>query len=168
MKVLTRTLSLLTIASLALLLVNCGPDDNETPAEQTQLAKFSKTWVLADGNNSAKLEGQAADQIKSNFEIAFTGTYGSSSPYTFTVKGTEDQSPWPGSGKWAFAGDVSGNSGMISRTDQDNVTIGIMYEFTSTGQLRLTFSFPSTQGYDGVAKIGSVQGDWEFVLKPKP
>lgn len=164
MKVLTRTLSLVTIAALALFFVNCGGDGNETPAEKTQLAKFTKAWVLVDAN-SAKLNGNNAEQINSNFEITFTGTYGSSSPYTYTVKGTDDQSPWPATDTWEFVGNVSGTSGIIQRGEDG---IGIAYTFSSNGNLNLSFQFDDTQGYPGSAKVGSVTGQWSFDLKPKP
>lgn len=47
MKFLTRTLSLITVASLALFFANCGGDGGGGSAkEKTQLKKLSKTWEI--------------------------------------------------------------------------------------------------------------------------
>ncbi len=167
MKVLARTLSVITLVAVALFLVNCGPDDDKTPAEKAQLAKLAKTWKLANGAASATLEGSQAEQILSNFTITFGGTFNSQNPkgpYTFSVTGTDDQSPWPVSGTWSFADDVSGNSGTIARHDTGG-DVGINYSLASNGQLTLTFHFTPTTGYPG-SKLGSVSGDWVFVLIP--
>jgi hypothetical protein len=162
MKLLTRTLALLTIASLALFFANCGGDGgDDTPKEKAQLKKLSKTWNLV----SAELEdviGQP-EQIGDDFTITFDGDYNSDSPegpYTYTVTDTEYPSPFKPNGTWEFVSIGSGNSGMILMDDAISAT----YTIASNGQLTLMFTFPDTDGHEG-AKMMSVSGEWTFVLE---
>lgn len=163
MKLLTRTLTLLTIASLTLFFANCGGDDNGgTPKQKKQLQKLSKTWNLV----SAELEGVTGQpvQIGDNFTLTIGGTFDSDTPdgpYTYSVTDTEFPSPWEPSGTWEFVSIGSGNSGMIVRSDG----VGVSYTLASNGQLNLSFNFPeSAEGHPG-AKTKAVGGDWTFVLE---
>lgn len=163
MKLLTRTLTLLTIASLTLFFAHCGGDDNGgTPKQKKQLQKLSKTWNLV----SAELEGVTGqpEQIGDNFTLTIGGTFDSDSPdgpYTYSVTDTEFPSPWEPSGTWEFVSIVSGNSGLIIRNDG----IGMNYTIGSDGRLTITFNFPDdTDGYEG-AKLMEVGGTWTFVLE---
>lgn len=162
MKVLTRTLSLLTIASLALFFANCGGDGgDDATKEQVQLGKLTKTWKLG----TAKLgTDNSPDQILTNFTITFSGNYNSSNPqgpYQFLVTGTDSPSPLPKNGSWTFSTIGSGDTGIILLGEDDIV---INYTINSAGKLVLTFTY-SGDGYDA-AKVAAVEGSWEFVLDP--
>ena len=90
MKLLTRTLTLLTITCLALFFANCGGDGGEdTPVEKTQLGKLKGTWVIV----SATLEGGTPTPDKTadyaGFTLTFEGTFDEDSeetfPYTYST-----------------------------------------------------------------------------------
>lgn len=164
MKLLTRSFSLLTIASLVLFFANCGGGGGEESSKQkTQLSKLSKTWRLG----TAKLgDNDSPDQILSNFTITFSGSYDSDSPdgpYQFDVTGTTFPSPLPETGDWTFSFFGSGDTGMILLGPDD---IAINYTINSAGKLILTFNYDG-EGYEA-AKVLAVEGDWEFVLDPAP
>lgn len=161
MKVLTRSLSLLTLASVVLFFANCGGDGGEkTTKEKAQLKKLSKTWNLV----SVSLESDTEpDQIGSNFKLTIGGSYDSDSPegpYTYAVSDTESPSPWKPSGTWEFVSIGSGDSGTILRDDGVTMT----YSINSNGQLTLMFNFDDDEGHPGSGKKMEVSGDWTFVL----
>lgn len=162
MKFLTRTLSLITVASLVLFFANCGGDGGGGSAkEKTQLKKLSGIWEIV----SADLDGDDRTADFTNFTITIGGTFNSDTPegpYTFSVSGSRpDPSPWPASGTWTFA-NISGNEGNLLREDDD---VPIHYKIASNGQLTLNVECAACD-YDG-ARTTEVNGTWTFVLDPQ-
>lgn len=158
MKLLTRTLSLLTIASLTLFFANCGGDDGGGKSkEEKQLDKLKKNWNIV----SVTLDNVDKLQLFTGFTLEFSGTYDKDAqtgdyPYDFTVGGNrQDPSPWPASGSWEFGGDPET---LIVRDDG----VGIVYSINSNGELTLQFTC-TTCNYAG-SRTAEVQGNWEFVL----
>ncbi len=157
MKLLTRTLFLLTIASLTLFFANCGGGggDEKTP-QQVQLGKLSKTWVLG----TATLDGISSPLIGSDFALTISGSFNSGSPdgpYNYSVTGTLTPSPWPASGTWTFDS-ISGDGGQIIREDG----VGITYSIGTDGRLTLNFTCAACD-YAG-ARTSQANGDWVFIL----
>lgn len=161
MKFLTRTLSLVTVASLALFFANCGGDGGGGSAkEKTQLKKLSKTWEIV----SADLDGDDRTADFTGFTLTLSGTYDSDSPegpYNYSVSGNRpDPSPWPASGTWTFAS-ISGNEGNLLRDDD----VPMHYKISSNGQLTLNVECTACS-YEG-AKTSEVNGTWTFVFDPQ-
>lgn len=164
MKLFTRTLSLLAIASLTLFFANCGSDGGETNPMKGQLGKLSQTWNIV----SAAYGNPAVDRTAdfTGFTLTMSGSFDSDNPegpYDYDVaNGQPVLSPWPqapdgSGGTWEFASTPVGDSGLILRND------GIGMEYTiSSGQLTLTFNF-SGPGYPAT-KAAQVEGDWTFVF----
>lgn len=162
MKLLTRTLSLLTIVSLGLFFANCGGDDNGgTPKEKGQLQKLSKTWVIKTPNG-ADLDGDDRTADFTNFKLTIGGTFNSSNPegpYTFSVQGSRPEpSPWPANGTWEFASIQTGDKGTLIRSDE----VPMSYQINSAGQLILTVECASCD-YSG-ARVMQVNGTWTFTF----
>jgi hypothetical protein len=161
MKLFTRTLSLLVLASLTLFFANCGGDDPKKAAEEEQLDKLSQTWDIV----SADLDGTDRTADFANFDLIISGSFDpdevngdSDYPYDFSVSGSRPTpNPWPASGTWEFSATPDGNSGMIERNDG----IGMFYSIDGN-DLTITFNFSGT-GYPG-AKTAQVNGDWTFVF----
>lgn len=165
MKLLTRTLSLLAIASTALFFGNCGGGGNDKKPQEVELGKLAKTWNIV----SADLDGSLADETAgfSNFKLTLSGTFDGDSPdgpYDYSVSGSRPTpSPWPGAtqgngGTWTFGGTPTTDSGLIARDDGTAMT----YTIGSDGRLTLNFTFNGT-GYTG-AKSAQVNGNWTFVF----
>jgi hypothetical protein len=168
MKLLSRSLSLLSIASLTLLFANCGGGGGETAPEKIAVASLTgnttKTWTLV----SAEFDNtdDRTDEFD-NFELTLSGTYtGPDDEYDYSVTGSQpDLSPWPQGvagtdGTWSFGGTPDKTSGLISRDDG----IGMFYSIDSNGRLTLIFTVPDGSGYP--ARTSQVEGDWEFVFDP--
>lgn len=162
MKLLTRTLTLLSIASIALFFANCGGgDDNETSSEKTQLGKLTGTWEI----ESATLTGGTPTPDKTadyaGFTLTLAGTYDADNedtyPYDFTTTNRPDLSPWPASGNWGFGSNVKTT---VVRDDG----LGISYTISSDGNLTITYNY-SGDGY--AAKTAEVEGTWTLVLTPQ-
>jgi len=162
MKLFTRTLSLLLIASLTLFFANCGGDDPKAAPEEEQLDKLSQTWDIV----SADLDGTDRTADFANFDLIISGSFDSDNPegpYDYDVTGSRPTpSPWPDAangngGTWTFAATPDGDSGLIVRDDG----IGMGYEIVG-GQLTVTFNFTGA-GYAG-ARTAQVEGDWTFVF----
>ncbi len=167
MKLLTRTLSLLTIASLALFFANCGGDGGEdTPEEKEQLDKLSEVWLIKTPDGAELGEDDRTDDF-TGFELTIGGSFDPDSPegpYTYSVDGSmPDPSPWPGSGTWEFANIQSGNRGSLVRDDQVPMT----YQINSAGQLILTFECFECD-YNGAARFSEVNGIWTFTFNAQP
>jgi hypothetical protein len=164
MKLLTRTLSLLTIASLALFFANCGGDDGDgTPTEKTQLGKLTGTWVLVSANleNGTPTPDKTADY--NGFTLELSGTFDKDSdepyPYSYTTTNRPDLSPWDAIGNWGFGSNPKED---ILRESSDSGILGIKYAIDGeTLTLRYTFTgdgFPS-------ARAAEVEGNWTLVLE---
>jgi hypothetical protein len=159
MKLLTRTLSLLLIASLTLFFANCGGDDPAKSKEEVQLGKLKKTWNIV----SAELDNVDRTADFTGFTLAFSGTYDKNAvagdyPYDYSVGGSRpDPSPWPANGSWEFGGDPET---LIIRDDG----IGIVYSINSNGQLTMQFTCPDGGCQYPGSRTAQVEGNWEFVL----
>ena len=162
MKLLTRTLSLLAIASTTLFFAGCGGDDPGKKPEEVELGKLAKTWNIV----SADLDGATRTAEFANFKLTIGGTFDAANPdgpYDYDVTGSRPTpSPWPDAangngGTWTFGGTPTTDSGLIARDDGTAMTYTI-----SGGQLTLTFNFTGT-GYAG-AKTAQVNGNWTFVF----
>lgn len=159
MKLLTRTLSLLTIACLALFFANCGGDGGEdTPVEKTQLGKLKGTWTLV----SATLQGGSPTPDKTTdytgFTLTLDGTFDEDSdedfPYTYSTTNRPDLSPWPANGDWGFG---SNAKTQVVRDDG----MGITYSIASNGNLTLMYNYTGP----GIAgRTAEVEGNWTLVL----
>lgn len=161
MKLLTRSLSLLTIASLVLFFANCGGDGGEeSSAEQKELAKFKKTWTLT----TATLEGDSRTADFAGFKLVIGGNYNEDSPegpYTYSIQETSepDPSPWPDSGTWIFSSITSGNVTIVRDPDTDDET-PMSYTINSNGDLILTVNVPEGLGW----RTAQVEGEWVFTF----
>lgn len=157
MKLLTRTLSLLTIASLTLFFANCGGDENEKSKEEVQLGKLKNTWNIV----SAELDNIDRTADFTGFTLTITGTYDKSAepgdyPYDYTVSGSRPTpSPWDDSGSWEFGGNPET---ILVRDDG----ISMVYSINSNGELTLQFTCTACD-YTG-ARSAQVNGNWEFIL----
>lgn len=168
MKLLTRTLSFLSIASLTLFFANCGGGGDDKSAEEVQLGKLSQTWELV----SAELDGNPGAQIDPNFTLTISGSFNSDSPegpYDFSVSGTTAPSPWPPSGNWFFGPDPETQ---LIRDEDDNGNLdasdlGITYSIDSSGDLTMTFTCPDGGCQYAGARTKEVEGTWVFVLTPQ-
>lgn len=163
MKLLARAVSFVILASAVVLMSNCGGDDPKKSAQEIQLGKLSKTWILVSASLNTVTE--PPQQILSNFSLTFSGTFNANSPdgpYNFSVTGTQFPSPWPPSGTWRFAGIGSGDSGTLFRITDD---MPITYSIDSTGKLTLTFTCPAGGCEFPGARTEQVVGVWTFVLE---
>lgn len=161
MKLLTRSLSLLTIASLVLIFANCGGGGGEeSTKEKKELARFKKTWTLT----TATLDGSPRTTDFAGFKLIIGGDYNSDSPegpYTYQIQGsTPDPSPWPASGTWIFSSITSSNV-LVVRDPDTNDEIGMSYKILSNGNLELTMDVPD--GSDGW-RVAAVSGEWVFTF----
>lgn len=161
MKLLTRTLSLLTIASLALFFANCGGgSDGGTSKQKTQLKKLSKVWNIS----TATLDGDDRVADFTNFKLTIGGVFNSDNPngpYDYSVQGNmPDPSPWPGSGDWIFSS-ITSNQGNIVRDPGTADEIGMTYKLQSDGTLRIALTVPEDAGW----RTNEVSGDWVFVFE---
>lgn len=166
MKVLTRSLTLLTIASLALFFASCGGDGGEdTPVEKTQLGKLAGTWEI----ESATLEGGSPEDKTADyagFTLTLAGTFDKNNenpfPYTYSTANRPDLSPWEANGNWGFG---SNPKTQILRENSDGGSLGILYTLSSNGTLTLEYTFLG-DGYPA-AKAAEVEGTWTLVLTPQ-
>lgn len=164
MKLFTRTLSLLSIASLALLFANCGGGGGEANPEKVQFGKLKKTWNIVDAELTM---GTTTNRLAdfAGFTLTISGDYDPDAgegdfPYQFSVGGSRpDPSPWPATGTWEFASVGPGNSGTLIRGNDE---VGITYTISSEGELTLTFLCAECD-FAG-SRTSQVQGTWTFVL----
>ncbi|TXH26730.1 MAG: hypothetical protein E6Q96_07460 [Cyclobacteriaceae bacterium] len=161
MKFLTRPLSLVTVASLALFFANCGGDGGGGSAkEKTQLKKLSGTWEIL----SADLQGDDRIDDFTGFTLTISGTYDSDSPegpYQYSVSGSKPTpSPWPASGNWSFS-TAGKDQGLILRDAGTDDETPMSYKILSNGNLVLTISVPD--GSEGW-RTKEVSGDWTFTF----
>src|SRR5688572_29552825 len=147
MKLFTRPLSLLAIASMALFFANCGSEGDSKKPEEIELGKLSKQWSIV----SADLGGTTRTADFTNFKLTLSGSFNSSSPagpYDYDVSGNQPVlSPWPqapdgSGGTWEFSGTPNTDSGLILRSDD----VGMTYTI-SNGQLTLQFTLDPDAGY---------------------
>jgi hypothetical protein len=161
MKISTRTFSVLSLISLAILFSCGGGGGGDSSPEKSQLKKLSETWVLGTFTYE---DGDSPQIDDVDFSISISGDYDSDAPegpYEFEVTGTIDPSPLPPSGTWKFES-IDGNEGLIVL----NEVLPIAYKLESNGNLSLTFHCGDGCSFDG-AKAFTVTGDWVFNLVPE-
>jgi hypothetical protein len=161
MKLLTRTLTLLTITCLALFFANCGGDDGEgTPVEKTQLGKLTGTWVIVSATLQGGLPPDKTTEY-AGFELTLEGTFDADNedpfPYDYTTSNRPDLSPWPAIGNWGFG---SNPKTQVVRDD----SMGITYSIASNGNLTLMYNYT---GAGEAGRTAEVEGNWTLVLEPQ-
>lgn len=161
MKLVTRTLSLITTASLVLFFANCGGSEgSKTPTEKKQLGKLTGTWVLTQATLAG---GTPADKTSDydGFTLTLSGTFDADSeeefPYSYATTNRPDLSPWEASGDWGFGA----NPKTQVVRDDDQV---INYTISSNGNLTLMFTY-SGDGFPS-AKLAEVEGSWTLEFEP--
>jgi len=160
MKIFTRTLSLLVIASLTLFFANCGGDDPSAPPEKGQLDKLSKTWTV-----TSVTDKNGARNDFAGMTLTISGPFNESNPngpYNYSVGGTlPTPSPWPKpgetAGKWEF---VAVEDGLIVRDPGTVDALGMTYTLTGSA-LKIEFNLDGSDGWAG-GKVLNVDGDWVF------
>jgi hypothetical protein len=162
MKMFSRILSLVIIASLCLFYVGCNKNDGGgDPLAKQQLAKLEKkTWTI----NSVSFTGTGAvEDRKSDFAgatLAFSGTYSSDTntqyPYTWTGTMPAANSPWPRTGHIKFP--TSAPDKQFIRYEDATVISYVV----SDSQLTLIFDF-SGDGY-APGRTSEVSGHWVFTF----
>jgi len=158
MKLLTRILSVVVVASAGFYCLRCGEKNTEPdPVEKVQLAKLSDTWTIA----SVTLDNNSRISDFANFELTLAGTFNESSPngpYQYMVSGSRpSNNPWPpAGGTWSFGADASED--LVRHDDPD---LSMNYTITNT-ELTLTFNY-SGSGFIG-GRTSQVSGNWEFTF----
>jgi len=156
MKLVSRILSLLVLASATVFYSSCGGgDDNSKSETDQQLEKLNGTWVIAAGTDVTQ-DGHPQDGTNSAFNykgltLTINGSAGSTT-FNWTAAARPQLSPWDSQGTFQFGDPVASQ---LKRSD--NVTI--TYNVTDT-ELIMSFTFTG-QGYAG-SRSKSVEGDWHF------
>lgn len=161
MKLFTRTLSLITIASLVLFFANCGGGGgSKTPVEKKQLGKLTGTWVLIEATLANGTPADKTDEYD-GFTLTLTGTFDADSevefPYSYTTTNRPDLSPWEASGDWGFGA----NPKTQVVRDDDQI---INYTISSNGNLQLMYTY-NGDGFPN-AKAAEVDGSWTLEFEP--
>lgn len=156
MKILSRILSLLVIASLGLAYVGCGgKDKGEDDVEKTQLAKLAAVWTVS----SVTLDGAPRTDFP-GLTLTISGTFDSTNPkgpYNYSFTGTRpNPSPWPVNGQWSF-----GANTLTQLVRHDNPDLDMSYELTDS-QLTISFNYTG-EGFTG-SRVSQVKGNWTFVF----
>lgn len=153
MKMITRILSLVVLASIATLYVNCGGKDPAPESkEKTQLAKLAGTWVLNSVDNDGT---DRTTEFSASVKMTISGTYANDGQsYQMVFEGTGPKNPLPKSGSFKF-----------SPTMPESVLVKqdlVLMDYVVTGT---TLSFKITayggDGY-GWSRVAQVTGDWTF------
>lgn len=149
-----RILSLVVLASIATLYVNCGGDDPKADSkEKIQLGKLVGAWNL----QSVTENGDA----NTNFVGVVTtisGTYGSDGgTYNFSSTGTfPDPSPMPKTGTFKFGSDP------LTQLIRLNDNFPMSYSLTNGDKsLSITLTGYTGAGFAG-GRVNNVQGNWTF------
>ena len=166
MKIFSRILSLLVIASLGFFYAGCGGSSSSgKAAEQTQLENLSKTWTL----QSVTLDGvdKKTGTDFSGVTLLISGTYAAGGTYAYHMKGTfPNPSPWPNTGTWKFAGKTGDAlTKQMIRDTGDNL-LAMTYTLTGT-TLEIKFTLPTdAAGWTGgvFSRSAQVKGDWVFTF----
>ena len=157
MKALARILSLIVVASVATVLMNCDSGgDDEKPAEEVELGKLTGTWTMT----AVDLDGTDRTADFSNLVLSLSGTFSNSTnpTYNFSFTGSRpNPSPWPASGTWRFESVPN----KIIRRLTDDVLINYSLGSNDT-QLIMSFNYQGT-GFAG-GRVGEVEGDWGFTF----
>jgi hypothetical protein len=159
MKLLTRILSLLILATFATFYMGCGGDDGDDQTEEEkQFNKLKSTWVLESAN-----DGTVRTDDFEGLILTLSGSFaqGGTFQYDFNDDGERPTpSPWPDHGTWKFG---QSPSTQIIRDPGSNDELEATYEVTAAA-LEISFKIPD--GHPGWAgsRVNSVQGDWTFTF----
>ena len=157
MKLVSRILTLLVLASATVFYSSCGGGDDDPKSEtDTQIEKLNGTWVI-QSNTDVKQDGGDPTYPYKNMELTITASAGSTSfPWKMTSR--PPLSPWKDQGTFEFGDPVATK---LTRDDKVVVT----YSVTDT-KLILTFEGFTGSGYTG--RVKNVEGDWSFEFAKKP
>ncbi len=159
MKMISRTLSLLLLAGVAVCFTGCKKDDdNKKTEEQTQLEKLKASWQIVSASDvSGDRTGEFEDLV-----LTLSGNYAEGGIYNYSLTGKRpNPSPWPGSGTWQFG---NPKTSQIIRDPGTDGEIPMSYSVTDE-ELTIEFNVPETSdGWAGSGRIQSVTGDWTFVF----
>ena len=160
MKLLSRILSVLVLAGVAIFSMSCGGDNGpgKTPAEK-QLDKLKAvTWELSN----ATLDGTDRTTDFPNLKLTISGTFVTDGTYNYALSGTTpSRSPWPRSGTWMFGQDPL--TQIIRDPDTADET-NLEYSVTDA-DLVITFNVPSSSdGWPGGSRAQAVSGEWIFTF----
>lgn len=159
MKSLNRILSLIVLAGIVTMCINCKPKNDPTPdtVEKQQINKLLGQWDVTGVQDD---NGARTDFMLSVMTIS--GTYaqdGGSYPFSF-VGSFPDLSPMPKSGGSFKFGDPA-TSKLIRN---DDVTMD--YALTNSDKnLKISFNYQGT-GFNG-SRINQVKGNWTFTFTKK-
>jgi len=164
MKIFSRILSLLVLASLGLFYAGCGGSNSTgKAAEQTQLESLSKTWTL----QSVTLDGTSKISDFSNVTLTLSGTYAAGGTYAYHMKGTfPNPSPWPNTGTWKFGGKTGTALTTQITRDTGNDLLAMTYTLSGSN-LEIKFTLPeSASGWTGgvFTRTAQVSGNWVFTF----
>jgi hypothetical protein len=157
MKYVARLLSLSILVSAGIFYASCdGGDDPAKSQEQTQLEKLTGTWNIQSVDN----DGTDRTSDYPGMTVNFGGTYSAGGTYNYTSDADSwpDLSPWKAIDTWKFK---SGSEGTIFIRQNDLVEINYALS-NSDKTLTLTFNYGGAGFHN--TRIGSVTGDWTFVL----
>jgi len=156
MKIAARILSLVVLASIATLYINCGGSDPAPSSkEKVQIEKLVGTWAL----NSVTNDGTPRTDFV-GVTMTISGTYASDGgSYNFSFTGTfPNPSPMPKSGSFKFGSNPE--TQLIRVVPADNFPMG--YSLTnSNNNLTITLDNYTGPGFAG-GRVEQVTGDWTF------
>jgi hypothetical protein len=156
MKLVSRILTLLVLASATVFYSSCGGDDDNAKSEtDQQLEKLNGSWVIQAPGDVTQ-DGDAPPFAFTNMTLAINAPAGSTT-FNWTATGRPELGPWDAQGTFEFGDPVASK---LKRNDQ----VSINYNVTDT-KLIMTFSFSNSAGYPGRTK--SVEGDWSFEFAKK-
>jgi hypothetical protein len=156
MKMFSRILSVLLVASLGLMYTGCKKSEEDgDAAEKVQLAKLEKkSWTVT--NVTLGTDDRTADF--SGFTITFSDAFNTSNPkgpYTYALTGSHPSpSPWPlTGGKFRFGADAT------RELVRDDDGLPMTYTLSDT-QLVISFTYSGT----GFGRTEQVGGNWKFTF----
>ena len=151
MKLVSRILTLLILASATVFYSSCGGgDDNTTSETDQQLAKLNGTWVVVLSDDVTQNSKEPPFEFK-NLTLKINAPAGSTT-FNWTATNRPPQSPWNSQGTFVFGDPVASQ---LKRDD----TVTIAYNVTDT-KLIMTFDFDNSAGYPG--RVKSIEGNWSF------
>lgn len=157
MKLVSRILTLLVLASATVFYSSCGGDDDNAKSEtDQQLEKLNGTWVIQAPTDVTQ-DSDAPPFPFTNMELTINAAAGSTS-FPWQAAGRPTLGPWAASGTFEFGDPVAS---VLLRDDK--VTVNYTVDETS---LIMTFKFSNSSGYPG-GRVASVEGDWSFEFTKK-
>jgi hypothetical protein len=157
MKLVSRILTLLVLATTVVFYSSCGGDDGDPKSEtDQQLEKLNGTWIIQADPDVTQDGGEPAFNFK-DMQLTINASAGSTT-FNWTASARPELSPWAAQGTFTFGSPVTSK---LERDDEVMIT----YSVTDT-ELIMTFQDFTGAGYPGRTK--SVEGDWHFEFTKKP